>query len=55
MFTKVNENIKKREEAEPQGQALAKGTCKGVKRANAKIMLLEKRAAMITARCEYIP
>ena len=44
IFTKVNKNTKKRDKAEPQGQALVKRTCRGAKRVNKK-MLVEKRAA----------
>ena len=45
IFTKVNlKRRKKREEAEPQGQALAKRTCRGGE-TNKKNMLLVRRGA----------
>ena len=37
--------IKKREEAEPQGQALAKRTCRGGQNEQTKKMSLERRGA----------
>ena len=37
--------IKKREEAEPQGQALAKRTCRGGRNEQTKKMLLVRRGA----------
>ena len=45
IFTKVNKNIKKREEAEPQGQALAKRTCRGGQNEQTKKMSLERKGA----------
>ena len=44
IFTRANQKIKKREELKPQGKALGKRTCLGVKRTNKK-MSLERRGA----------
>ena len=44
IFTKVNKK-KKTEEAEPQGQALAKRTCRGGVKQTNKEMSLERRGA----------
>ena len=46
IFTKVNKKIKKREDAEPQAQALVKRTCRGAKRTNEKNVRGKERRAM---------
>ena len=45
IFTKVNKKIKKREEAEPHGHALATRASRGVKRTNRKKFSVKKRRA----------
>ena len=43
IFTKLNKKIKRREEAEPQGQVLAKRTYRGAERTNNKNVSGKKR------------
>ena len=48
IFTKVNKK-KKKEEAEPQGQALAKRTCRGGQNEQAKKNVIEKEKRAMQA------
>ena len=47
IFTKANQKIKKREKAEPQGQALAKRTCRGGRNEQKKMLLVRRGAQCI--------
>ena len=47
IFPKVNKKIKKREEADPQGQVLAKRNCRGAKRTNNKNVSEKERSAIL--------
>ena len=53
IFTKANQKIKKREEAEPQGHALAKRTYRREERTNKK-MSVERKGAQCKLKAEAI-